>query len=158
MLACRSDVFYAMFSNKCRESQSHLIEMKDFPLEVVKEMITYIYTDTSPNLEVMTSEILAIAEKYNLGGLKVMAEDCLCNDLDMENVCEYLEIGEIYNADSLKEKCMDFICMNISGIVNTKSWNSLVIKYPLLLNEIIKNLAGVNKLSTSKNTDMKEES
>uniref|UniRef100_A0A0N5BU47 BTB domain-containing protein n=1 Tax=Strongyloides papillosus TaxID=174720 RepID=A0A0N5BU47_STREA len=45
ILAARSPAFYGIFNSTSEESQTNIIEIKDFSIEVVKEMLKYIYTD-----------------------------------------------------------------------------------------------------------------
>uniref|UniRef100_A0A0N5CB85 Protein roadkill n=1 Tax=Strongyloides papillosus TaxID=174720 RepID=A0A0N5CB85_STREA len=145
ILASRSPVFQAMFNHEVRESQSNIVEIKDFHIDVVREMLKYIYTDSSPNLEKMAGEVLAIAEKYNLDRLKIMAEQSLCNNLSAENVCEYFVIGEMYSADALKTNCLEFINMNATDVMNSENWNDFVINHPLLLERLYRNLVQLHR-------------
>uniref|UniRef100_A0A0K0E7L8 BTB domain-containing protein n=1 Tax=Strongyloides stercoralis TaxID=6248 RepID=A0A0K0E7L8_STRER len=145
ILASRSPVFQAMFNHEVRESQSNIVEIKDFHIDVVREMLKYIYTDFSPNLEKMAGEILAIAEKYNLDRLKIMAEQSLCNSLSVENVCEYFVIGEMYSAEALKTNCLEFINMNAVDVMNNENWNDFVINHPLLLERLYRNIVQLHR-------------
>ncbi|KAL5510523.1 hypothetical protein EMCRGX_G006083 [Ephydatia muelleri] len=54
--------------------------------EVMQEMLTYIYTGKAPNLKKMADSLLSAADKYALDRLKVMCEEALCANLNIENV------------------------------------------------------------------------
>uniref|UniRef100_A0A0K0G2F4 BTB domain-containing protein n=1 Tax=Strongyloides venezuelensis TaxID=75913 RepID=A0A0K0G2F4_STRVS len=62
-----------MFRDGLKESKESMIKIVDFKVDVVKEMLDYIYTDEAPNLKEMANEVLTIADRYGLGGLKSMA-------------------------------------------------------------------------------------
>uniref|UniRef100_A0A0K0FGE9 Speckle-type POZ protein (inferred by orthology to a human protein) n=1 Tax=Strongyloides venezuelensis TaxID=75913 RepID=A0A0K0FGE9_STRVS len=64
--------------------------------------ILFVYRK-SPNMDKMALEMLKIGEKYNLKGLKMMAEECLLYSLSIENACNYLLWSEFYSGQILKE-------------------------------------------------------
>uniref|UniRef100_A0A0N5CIH4 BTB domain-containing protein n=1 Tax=Strongyloides papillosus TaxID=174720 RepID=A0A0N5CIH4_STREA len=140
VLSSRSSVFKAMFVSSLSESQSSIIEISDFRYEVVREMINYIYKDSTSELQQMAIEILAIADKYNLEGLKTMAEQSLCNTLDIGTVLEYFKISEMYAAKGLKRNCLEFLRNNAPDIINTDDWNAFVRECPELVTDLCKNL------------------
>uniref|UniRef100_A0A0N5BR02 BTB domain-containing protein n=1 Tax=Strongyloides papillosus TaxID=174720 RepID=A0A0N5BR02_STREA len=50
VLAARSPVFYDTFNTTLEKSQTNIIEIEDFRVEVVREMLKYIYTDEVSNI------------------------------------------------------------------------------------------------------------
>uniref|UniRef100_A0A0N5BC92 BTB domain-containing protein n=1 Tax=Strongyloides papillosus TaxID=174720 RepID=A0A0N5BC92_STREA len=138
ILATRSKVFRLTLENKSSEFESNIIEMNDFRLEVVKEMVNYLYTGRSPRIDKMPFEMLEIAEAYKLAGLKMIATESLLNILNLENVCEYLEKSEICSAEILKEFCLRYIYLNADEIIKSEKWSRIVNLYPLLLDRIFK--------------------
>uniref|UniRef100_A0A0K0FFU8 Speckle-type POZ protein-like (inferred by orthology to a human protein) n=1 Tax=Strongyloides venezuelensis TaxID=75913 RepID=A0A0K0FFU8_STRVS len=65
VLAARSLVFHNILSSPLEESLTNVIEIKDFPVEVVREMLKYIYTNEVSNIQNMASKILVNANKFN---------------------------------------------------------------------------------------------
>ena len=57
-----------------KEKSTNRVEITDIELPVVQEMLTFIYTGNSPNLnlENMASKLLFAADKYQLVRLKLM--------------------------------------------------------------------------------------
>uniref|UniRef100_A0A0N5BT33 Speckle-type POZ protein (inferred by orthology to a human protein) n=1 Tax=Strongyloides papillosus TaxID=174720 RepID=A0A0N5BT33_STREA len=136
ILVSRSQVFDSMLTDKQSESNPNIIEINGFRLEVVKEMINYLYSGKSPNIDKMACEMLEIGEKYNLKRLKLMAEESLLYSMSVENVCDYLACSELYSGEILKGFCMRFIYLNAENVVNTEKWKKVVIDHPLLIANI----------------------
>uniref|UniRef100_A0A0K0FI13 Speckle-type POZ protein (inferred by orthology to a human protein) n=1 Tax=Strongyloides venezuelensis TaxID=75913 RepID=A0A0K0FI13_STRVS len=143
ILAARSEVFRLTLENKLTEHELNIIEMNEFRLEVVKEMLNFLYTGRSHKIDKLAIEMLEIAGKYKIEGLKTIAAESLLNSLNLENVCEYLEKSEIYSAEILKEFCLRFIYLNADEIIKSEKWSKIVNLYPLLVVRIF-NIA-VNK-------------
>uniref|UniRef100_A0A0K0FGF0 Speckle-type POZ protein (inferred by orthology to a human protein) n=1 Tax=Strongyloides venezuelensis TaxID=75913 RepID=A0A0K0FGF0_STRVS len=77
-------------------SNSNIIEINCFSLEALEEMVNYLYTGKSPNMDKMALEMLGIGDKYKLQQLKLMAEESMVHNLSIKNACNYLVCGELY--------------------------------------------------------------
>ena len=65
VLACRSDVFAAMFLNKpMTEANSGKVEIDDFGVDVIETMIYFIYNDEIQDKKKITANLLRAADKY----------------------------------------------------------------------------------------------
>ena len=111
VLSARSSVFKTMFQVDMKEKLTNHVEIMDIELPVVQEMLTFIYTGNSPNLnlENMASKLLFAADKYQLVRLKRMCEEALSCKLTVENVSQTLALAEMHNATQLEAVCRDFI-------------------------------------------------
>uniref|UniRef100_A0A0N5B3X8 BTB domain-containing protein n=1 Tax=Strongyloides papillosus TaxID=174720 RepID=A0A0N5B3X8_STREA len=136
ILSARSSVFFDIFKNTLEESQTSVIESKNFRGEVVKEMLRYIYKNEVLNIQNMASDVLAIAEKYKLDGLKAMAVKSLCDDLSTENVCKRFILSEKFSSECLKEFCQTFIIDNAESLMGTGNWEELAENHPLLVESL----------------------
>uniref|UniRef100_A0A0N5BUM0 BTB domain-containing protein n=1 Tax=Strongyloides papillosus TaxID=174720 RepID=A0A0N5BUM0_STREA len=136
ILATRSEVFRSTLKKKLTELESDIIEINDFRLEVVKEMVTFLYTGRSPRMNEMAVEMLEIADKYKLEELKLIATKSLLSSLNVPNACEYLEKSEMYSAEVLKEFTIRYIYLNAKEVVKSERWSRIVTLYPLLLARI----------------------
>lgn len=109
------------------------MEITDVDNEVLREMLRFIYTGKSGNLDKMADDLLAAADKcvdllfygifydfwlilvcvrrYALDRLKVMCEEALCTSLSVENAAEVLILADLHSADQLKAQAIDFINM-----------------------------------------------
>lgn len=66
ILAARSPVFAAMFEHEMEEKKQNRVDITDMDHEVMKEMLKFIYSGKSPQLEKMADELLAAADKVCL--------------------------------------------------------------------------------------------
>lgn len=114
VLAARSPVFAAMFEHEMEERKHNRVEITDVDADVLKEMLRFIYTGKSNNLEKMADDLLAAADKYALERLKVMCEEALCSGLSVENAAEVLILADLHSADQLKAQAIDFINMCVT--------------------------------------------
>uniref|UniRef100_A0A0K0G3X7 Speckle-type POZ protein-like (inferred by orthology to a human protein) n=1 Tax=Strongyloides venezuelensis TaxID=75913 RepID=A0A0K0G3X7_STRVS len=150
VLAARSPVFYNIFNSKSDESQTNIIEIKDFNVEVVKEMLKYIYTDEVSDIQNMANQMFEIASKYELHRLKAISEQFMCNSLSIENVCEGFALSDQYPTERLKKCCQKLILENIEYLKETKEWEKFILVRPLLLQSLlVKSFKNSSKESNS---------
>eukprot|EP00731_Ephydatia_muelleri_P032783 Em0024g327a len=109
LLAARSPVFSAMFEREMEESRKNRVEISDLDQEVMQEMLAYIYVGKAPNLKKMADSLVSAADKYALDRLKVMCEEALCANLNIENVSDTLVLADLHSATQLKAMYIDFI-------------------------------------------------
>jgi len=63
VLAARSPVFAAMFEHEMEERKKNRVEITDVDVEVLREMLRFIYTGKSNALDKMADDLLAAADK-----------------------------------------------------------------------------------------------
>lgn len=94
-------------------------------------MLHFIYKDTldeddvpvgsgSPGISVpdtLAAKLLAAADKYGLGRLRLMCESYLCKDISVNSVASTLALADRFHAMELKAACLRFAAENLSGIV-----------------------------------------
>ena len=80
--------------------------------------VKFIYTGKVDEavLEEFALSLLALAEMYDLQGLKDLAEMELVNKLDKENMVEMISIGEHHKADQLLEAALQYTKANIAWL------------------------------------------
>ena len=76
--------------------------IKDIPSDVVAEMLLYIYTGNTPNLNKLAGDLLGAAEQYQLEMLKNICEDKLCSSLEISNSVNHLILGDLYQVPSVR--------------------------------------------------------
>lgn len=141
ILAARSPVFNAMFGHPMEETKQSKVEINDVDQDVLKEMLIFIYTGKSPNLERMADDLLAAADKYALDRLKVMCEEALCSSLAVDNVCDVLCLADLHNAEQLKMHAIDFINGHATDVMETPGWKSMISSHPHLIADAFRALA-----------------
>jgi len=60
-------------------------------------------------LGLSAEEWFRIAETYHLSGLKVLAENAIGGNLDVENALEAFRLSSVYNTPTLKITALKFI-------------------------------------------------
>ncbi|GBN52132.1 Speckle-type POZ protein-like A, partial [Araneus ventricosus] len=110
ILCARSPVFAAMFTTEMKETLENKVEISDISSQVLKTMLTYIYTGKTGELSVQSAgELLFAADMYQLQDLKRVCSDFLKSCVSAENVLRTLVLGYLHDKD-LKVFAMDFIC------------------------------------------------
>ena len=136
MLMARSPVFKAMFQSDFKEAKDSTAKIEDISPEVGQEMITYMYTDKTPNISTMPEELWQAAEKYQLPGLKALCENELDRQLNKDTAARILLFTGQYNGEGVLRDCaVNLITQNketYTHVKKSKEWEE-VIKYPELL-------------------------
>ncbi|VDM69700.1 unnamed protein product, partial [Strongylus vulgaris] len=78
-------------------------------LQVLREMLCFMYTGNSPSVDQMAQHLIAAADKYHLDRLKVMCEQALCAALTAENACVTLVLADLYSAEQLRTHAINYI-------------------------------------------------
>lgn len=141
VLAARSMVFNAMFEHEMEERKLNKVDIMDVDHEVMYEMLRYIYTGKAPNLHKMADELLAAADKYALDRLKVMCEEALCTNLNIDNVSDIFVLADLHSAEQLKNHAIDFINSHATDVMETTGWREMVASHPHLVAEAFRALA-----------------
>ncbi|XP_015112373.1 speckle-type POZ protein B-like [Diachasma alloeum] len=109
ILAARSPVFSAMFKYpEMMEGQRNEMRIQGVSLRAVTAMLHYIYTDQIRD-EGLMKELLEVADRYQLEGLKSECERVLAGQINRENALEIMGIAEVHNAEELKKRVKRFI-------------------------------------------------
>ena len=145
ILAQRSDVFRAMFDVDMTEKQNKRVVIEDLSADAVSDLLTFIYTDSAPNVNMLAMELLAAAEKYNVPRLKAVCEAELAKSLNIDNVIDRLLESETYRADQLKAAALHWISKHAPDVVETTSWKSLCEEHPALVAVVCEQFASYIK-------------
>ena len=89
----------------------------DLPSETVEELLRYIYTDNSTNVDVYSQTLLAASEQYQLPGLKLHCEKHLGEIITPLNVAEILLLSDNFKCEALKKTALAFCGKNHSYIM-----------------------------------------
>ncbi|GFY53971.1 inhibitor of Bruton tyrosine kinase [Trichonephila inaurata madagascariensis] len=125
ILAARLDYFHSMLGT-CWAENSQLSNLS-LPIssEIMEILIEYLYTDEanklfdSDNIEFLC-HILMISDQLLVPRLKEFCEMALIKQLSLKNAAELLELSSIYNSEQLKKSCMQFICINLPAVIESK--------------------------------------
>lgn len=148
ILSARSPVFAAMLEHHTEEFKNSQVNFPDIEYEVMHELLTYIYSGRSPNLSNMALDLLAAADRFQLTGLKEMADQVLRSGLTVESACRYLVFADMHNAQDLKVDALRFIAQNSASIISTDGWAELVKQDPALVTEVVSAIAAADPRSS----------
>ncbi|KOB75502.1 Roadkill [Operophtera brumata] len=125
VLAVRSEVLRAHFEHKMRESISNVVETP-WEAEVLRDVLTYVYTDKVPQVDDAPDKLLAAADYYQLMGLKSICEEVLHKRLTVENAIDTLLLAELHSANSLRQSTLEYIKNGRAVLVSkTESWANI---------------------------------
>ena len=140
MLSARSPVFRAMFQAEMREKKTKKVIVTDLNPDVFQEVLTFIYTGKCPNVDNLARDLLGAADKYQMEMLKTICIEKLSNSIDVNNCVDYLIIGDLYQANFLKESSLEFIANNVGSICDLGDWKETLLVYPSLMAEVIEEI------------------
>ncbi|XP_062553078.1 speckle-type POZ protein-like [Armigeres subalbatus] len=129
MLATHSPVFEAMLSSDMPEGRQNQITINDFEYNVIEELINFIYSDATPNLEQLACSLFKAADKYGMDRLKARCEKVLCGKITVNNVLKLQVLAELYDAKLLKQMVKHFIVENIAELLETTDWINIFISF-----------------------------
>ncbi|KAA8550105.1 hypothetical protein F0562_001789 [Nyssa sinensis] len=155
VLAARSSVFRSEFFDGSEGDKQEIIVM-DMEPKVFKAMLHFIYRDAliedelvasssscvSSVFDTLTAKLLAAADKYDLGRLRLMCESHLCKDVSVNSVAKTLALADRYHATELKAVCLRFAAENLAAVMRSDGFEYLKENCPSLQSELLKTVAG----------------
>ncbi|KAL1217795.1 BTB/POZ and MATH domain-containing protein 3 [Cardamine amara subsp. amara] len=169
ILATRSPVFRAQFFGPIGNNNMDSIVIEDIEPSIFKAMLSFIYTDELPDVHEITGStsassftnmiqhLLAAADLYDLGRLKILCEVLLCEKLNTDNVATTLALAEQHQFLQLKAFCLKFVASpsNLGAVMKSEGFKHLKQSCPTLLSELLNTVAAVDKSSTSGQSNKK---
>ena len=134
ILANGSDVFARLLSSKdWVENKRNLLQVKNFPPTVVKQMIEFIYTNRIQDGSQCSLELLLLADQFHLKGLIQLCESELSKKVTCQNVIEILRVvDKIVDAQRLKDFVIDFMANNMPTIFRRSDWKQIIARSQFL--------------------------
>ena len=112
------------------------MEIVDFKAKTVAKMVYFMYHDNLINKENVDSDLLILAEKYNIRGLMNYCVKYLEENLSLENALDVLVSSQLTNQKGLFDAATKFAIDNKGLLVKTESWKELLETNPKLANKI----------------------
>lgn len=117
LLAIASPVFHGMFFGELREEAD--VRIVDVSAVGFSEFLQFFYLDevnlTSDNL----SEVITLADKYDVQGCMHLCEQFLEITLTMESLCWCYELATLFDLTHLINMCEERICLETKMIFET---------------------------------------
>ncbi|XP_003486831.1 protein roadkill isoform X2 [Bombus impatiens] len=131
----------------------YALNLLDLSKEVTEELLRYIYSDHVDNLDIFAQELLSLAERFCLQGLKELCERNLIETITPENVASRLLVADEFGCDALKRASLAYCEKNITMLNKSLAWKMMEQTNPELFNEVCE--AGISS-SRSSNIDDSE--
>ena len=114
-----------MFAADKEEAKSKRVPIEDNDADVVEQFICFIHTGVISS-DVCARELLLIADKYDVRGLKDLAQKQLIESLSVETVCGMFEFAmSTANAEVLQAACSEYIRINQNAVKLKGGWQKL---------------------------------
>jgi len=136
ILASRSSVFRAMLESEMEESRSGIIKIYDVSYDVLRAFVHYMYTAEALLDEQMASDLLVLAEKYEVKHLKTFCEKFITSKVNNENAIAHYAFAHRHSAKQLLEASLSVLMDNMSTLADREEYKELVEKDPRLVVEI----------------------
>ncbi|RLM84767.1 hypothetical protein C2845_PM04G03430 [Panicum miliaceum] len=171
VLAARSHVFRSQSFDDESEGEKNEVdesdELREFSIDdiepkVFKAMLHFIYRDTLVDenelgasssdgsvFDTLVAKLLAAADKYDLGRLRLLCESYLCKGISVASVASTLALADRHHAMELKAVCLKFAAENLSAVIRTEGFLYLRDNCPSLQSEILKTVAGCEEQCSS---------
>ena len=119
ILASASSVFAAMFQTQMVEQQTSTVEIDDCTNDAMGGFLAYVYHgghEACTDLQLCV-EMLMLADKYDVAGLKALCASQLSASLSVDTVTPILQAAHLVKVDSLKRVCIAFIKSNAAQLL-----------------------------------------
>ncbi|CAM8976840.1 unnamed protein product [Rhodiola kirilowii] len=153
VMAARSPVFEGQLFGGPSNTEIFLENVEPV---VFKALLHFIYRDTlneddellastsfsTSVCDTLAAKLLAAADKYELGRLRLMCESLLCKDISVNSVAKILALADHYHAMELKAVCLKFAAENLVAVMRSDGFEYLKENCPLLQSELLKTVVG----------------
>ncbi|XP_048536621.1 BTB/POZ and MATH domain-containing protein 1-like [Triticum urartu] len=146
VLAARSSVFAAELFGPMKEGKADdgIVRVEDMEVEVFKAMLHFAYTGSLPEMrkeeeDVTCQHLLVAADRFDMGRLKLICEEKLCEYIDIGTAANILALAEQHCCEGLKKACFDFLAApeNLRAVAATDGFQHLSVSCPSLMVELV---------------------
>ncbi|GBP51833.1 Speckle-type POZ protein-like [Eumeta japonica] len=122
VLASRSAVLKAHFEHNTTECHTNIVNSL-LDSDVLKEVLTFIYSDKAPRVDEIPEKLLGAADYYQLSRLKSLCEEALHKKLTVDSAIQTLQLADLHSATALKELTLEFIKDGQARLITkTEGW------------------------------------
>ncbi|KAF5293017.1 hypothetical protein FQA39_LY13786 [Lamprigera yunnana] len=124
ILSARLEYFNNLFSVRWNEDAASKVVSLSFSYKVCLQLIEFLYTDAIPNLRKQETDnicqLLIAADQLFVTRLKELCENVLASHVTLKNIVDLFTFASFYRARQLKNYCMEFICVNLSNVLELR--------------------------------------
>ena len=127
-----------MLTHDTKEAKEGKIEIDDAEPETVDTFLRYLYEAKVPSLinVEQASDLMMMADKYNVHALVAACQDYLLRNIKADNVVHILILGYLCEKDELKNAAISMMGKKVGPLKELEDWSKLE-DYPKLLMEIL---------------------
>ena len=136
VLSCQSEVFKTMIQNKALiEKQAAVMEIheNDIDSDSMEQLLFYVYHGKVRDIQLINTDLLRAADKYNIIHLFGMCVKYLQSNLSSENALDILVSAELINQKALFDSASRFIRQNTGRLNKTGAYKEMFEKDPKLI-------------------------
>merc|ERR1719509_103091 len=118
------------------------MEGEEVGVEVVRDLLTFIYTDTisEERVQERAEELLELAHMYQLAGLVDTCREAALQQITVDNSLHTLatlhKFALVDGEDEQKEVAVRFVQRNLTRVRETRDWETFASTFPNLVKEV----------------------
>ena len=151
VLSCQSEVFKTMIKNKSlteKKIEIMKIEENDFGYETIEQLLFFVYHDKVKNAEMINTDLLLAADKYNLQGLLVECCKHFESKLSLQNALDVLVLAETTNQKNLFYSASRFVGKHLGSLEKSSTYQEMVNENPKMFTRIFSKMLEVKQAPT----------
>ncbi|GBN00607.1 TD and POZ domain-containing protein 1 [Araneus ventricosus] len=138
ILSARSPVFKKMFTADMKEKAGECINVPDIGSDTMRQMLQFIYTDFTGDLEMQSAKDLYVAsDKYDITSLKNCCSSFMKKNLCISNVCEVLVLADIHQDKDLEYAAQEFVLTYYKEVLGSDEWKLFMKNFSSLAAQIM---------------------
>ena len=137
LLAAKSPVFSAMFSEKFQEAKTGHAVIEDLEPKALQVLVKYCHTEQIDE-EDLTTDLLVAANKYMIPEVVEQCEDHLSKTMTVDNAIDYFLTASLHEAETLRTAAKKFITKNLDEVEKREAFQNLVEQHQDALVELLK--------------------
>jgi len=124
LLAARSPVFSAMFSENFQESKTGHTLIKDIDPKSLEALVKFCHTNNLDKDD-LTTDLLVAANKYMIPGVIKKCEEHLSKTMSVDNAIDYFLTARLIEANKLRMDAKTFITKNLGEVKQTEDYKNI---------------------------------
>ncbi|KAI6221804.1 Protein roadkill-like protein [Aphelenchoides fujianensis] len=126
IVCSQSPVFDAMFEPGTREHETNVVEIRDLPAGVVRQMLYFLYAGVVRDLDAVALELLSVADRYELPLLVKMCTDSIVQQLSLKTIVDALELAfRLPHCEVFRARVFRFARENRAEVIALPEWAEL---------------------------------
>ncbi|XP_026291554.2 speckle-type POZ protein homolog isoform X4 [Frankliniella occidentalis] len=139
VLCARSPVFRSMFTLDFKEAKEMVVTVEDAPWpEAFEKFLEYLYSGQVQDFEQMELQVMLIADRYQVEGLKVLCQREMFDKVNTANVLDTLVLADKVNAVLLKKNALSVAVDKIGVVMTSPAWKDFHKEHNDLVDDMLK--------------------